>query len=427
MADRTALKLAFVAVLLALLIGNVVLTHNLLTQPYPGLNDFMSRWEGARSYWVDGLNPYGDQASLNIQLQIFGRAVEEGEDPGYFVYPFYAVFMLLPLVFTNYAWASAIWMVILEVCLIAALLLALDLFRWRPRPILMAMLVLWTLVQYYGARGLLLGQVGIIVYLFEALAIWALAKEQDRLAGVALALSTLKPQMGFLIIPFLLLWGMRTRRWPFVIAFVVSMIVLIGASFLLQPSWLGDWIAQMRLYPQYTSAAYPDTGSPVWIVTQHYLGLGTIGEWVVNLIFLVPMLWAWFTVLVQERHERFLWTLMLTLTVTHIVALRTATTHFVVFTIPLIFYLKMLSRRRSGNLWVGLILIALTVAPWVHFLITVQGRDSLEHPALFLPPTFGLFALLLLTRRMWWNVEQPIRPRAESVAVLQSARVSGVR
>jgi hypothetical protein len=421
--DQTALKIAFVVVLTLLLIGNVVLTHNLLTKPYPGLNDFMSRWEGARSFWIDGLNPYGEQASLNIQMQIFGRPIVEGEDPGYFVYPFYVAFLLLPLVFVNYAWASAIWMVILEACLIIALLLALDLFRWRPRPILMAMLVLWTIVQYYGARGLLLGQVGIVVYLFEALTLWALAKEQDRLAGVALALSTLKPQMGFLLIPFLLLWGLRVRRWTFVAAFIVSMLVLVSASFLFQPSWLGDWIAQMRLYPQYTAAAYSDTGSPVWIVTQHYLGLGSVGEWIVNLLFLAPMLWGWFTVLIERRDERFMWALMLTLTVTHLVALRTATTHFVVFTIPLVFYLKLLSRRRSGNLWVALILIALTIVPWLHFLITVQGRDSLEHPALFLPPTFGLFALLLLTRRLWWNAEQPIRPRPEATLLLQPVEV----
>lgn len=410
------------ALLFVLAAGNIILTHNLLTAPYPGHNDFMSRWEGARSFWVDGLNPYGEQASLNIQVQIFGRASVEGEDPGFFVYPFYINFFLFPLVYMSYAWASAIWMVLLEVCLIASLFLLLSLYQWRPRPWLLALLVLWNILEYYAGRGLLLGQVGITVYLCEVLTLWALAKEHDTLAGVALAISTFKPQMGFLLIPFLILWGLRARRWSFVIAFAVTLGIFMVASFLLEPSWLGDWIAQMRLYPEYTSAAYPDTGSPVWIVMQHYLGLGAAGEWALNLFLLLPMLWGWFTVLVQRRDERFMWALMLTLMVTHLVALRTATTHFVVFIIPLIFYFKLITQRsRRGSLWVALILLVLLILPWAQFLITVQGRHSLEHPAMFLPPTFGLYFLLLLTRRVWWKSAPIIQPAESQAVSLQTA------
>lgn len=410
------------ALLLVLVVGNVILTHNLLTAPYPGHNDFMSRWEGARSFWVDGLNPYGDQASLNIQMQIFGRASVEGEDPGFFVYPFYINFFLLPLVYMSYAWASAIWMVLLEVCLIVSTFLLLSVYQWRPLPWLLALLVLWNILEYYAGRGLLLGQVGITVYLCEVVTLWALAKNRDTLAGVALAMSTFKPQMGFLIVPFLILWGLRARRWPFVSAFAVTLGVFMMLSFAFQPAWLGDWVAQMRLYPEYTAAAYPDTGSPVWIVMQHYLGLGDVGEWTLNLVLLMPMLWAWYGVLVQRRDEHFMWALMLTLTVTHLVALRTATTHFVVFIIPLIFYFKIIAQRnRWGSLWVALILLALLILPWAQFLITVQGRDSLEHPVMFLPPTFGLYFVLLLTRRLWWQSAPIIQSAPAQAASLQTS------
>src|SRR5262249_42257287 len=160
----------------------------------------------------DGLNPYGDQASLNIQKQIYGRPSLPNEDPGYFVYPFYTVFLLWPLVYMPYAWASAIWMVLLEMLLIVALYLLLDLFRWRPSPLMTALLTVWTLLFYFAARGLILGQIGLLVYFLEVLTFWALTKKRDSLAGVALAISTVKPQMGFPIIPFLLLWAERERR-----------------------------------------------------------------------------------------------------------------------------------------------------------------------------------------------------------------------
>ena len=183
--------------------------------------------------------------SANIQQRIYGRMAADDEDPGYFAYPFYTVFVLLPLVFTGYAWASAIWMVALEACLVTATVLLLDLYGWRPRPGLLGVLLLWTLSNYYGARGLLLGQPGLLVYGLHVLALWAFARRRDALAGAALALSTIKPQMGFLLIPFLLLVGLSLRRWRFLAAFAGEGLILLGLSFALVPTWLGDWLAQI--------------------------------------------------------------------------------------------------------------------------------------------------------------------------------------
>ncbi len=395
-----------IVVLLGLLLaGNVVATHNVLTAPYPGHNDFMSRWEGARSYWRDGLNPYGQAASANIQQRIYGRMAAEDEDPGYFAYPFYTVFILLPLVFTGYAWASAIWMVLLETCLIAATILLLDLYGWRPRPGLLGLVLLWTLGNYYAARGLLLGQPGLLVYGLHVLALWAFARRRDALAGAALALSTLKPQMGFLLIPFLLLVGLSLRRWRFLAAFAGAGVVLVGLSFALVPTWLGDWLAQIEQYPSYTAL-----GAPVWIVVRHYLGLGTAAEWAANAALWALLAWAWAMALWRGRGERLDWTVMLTLTVTHLSAVRTATPHFVVFTIPLLFYLRGLTlRQRNGARLAAAILLALLVVPWVHFVLTVEGE--FEHPTLYLPVPFGMLVLLWLTRRQWWAADSMLLPR----------------
>lgn len=396
MAQRLASRLVLLLVIGAVLAVMVVITHNAFTAPYPGLNDFMSRWEGARSYWIDGVNPYGEQASLNIQQRIYGRPAAEGEDPGYFAYPFYTLFLVWPLVVLSYSWASAVWMVLLEVSLVVSLFLLLDLFRWKPKPLLLASLLLWTLVFYFSARGLILGQPGLLVAFLEILAVWALVKERDSLAGVALALSTIKPQMGFLIVPFLLLWGLRMRRWRFAGTFAAVMGALLLASFLLQPSWLSDWLAQLALYPSYTAL-----GSPVWIVTQYYFDLGNVAELIVAGALVVLMLWAWYSVLVQQRQERWLWAVALTLTITHLIAPRTATPHYVVFVFPMIFYFSQLARKRRGSLWIGLILLALLILPWLHFVTTVEGE--FEHPTVYLPLPFGILALLWLTRRQWWE------------------------
>ncbi len=402
--------LFLIVVIVFVVVVNVVGLHNYLTAPFPGHNDFMSRWEGARAFWVDGLNPYGDEASLNIQERIYGRAAQADEDPGYFAYPFYTAFIVAPLVFMDYAWASAIWMVLLEACLIGSMILLLNLFRWRPPPLLLALLLMWTLFDYFGSRGLLLGQPGLVVYFLEVLTIWALCKGNTPtlsiLAGIALAFSTIKPQMGFLLVPFLLLWGLRVRRWHFVGAFVVTMGALMLASFILQPSWLGDWLRQLSNYSSYTAL-----GSPVWIITRYYLQLGAIGEWAVNLPLYAFMLWAWYTVLIQNKHERFLWTIVLTLTITHLVAPRTATPHYVVFTIPLVFYFRTLAQRnrRYGNLWVMGILLVITVLTWVHALNTVVNK--FEHPTVYLPLPIIMLILLRVTRRLWREFTPDLQER----------------
>ncbi|NWG16360.1 MAG: DUF2029 domain-containing protein [Chloroflexi bacterium] len=396
MIESRSQKLILALVALVVFAVVVVGIHTIFTARYPGLNDFMSRWEGARAYWIDGLNPYGEQASLNIQTRIYGRAVVQGEDPGYFAYPFYTVFLVWPLVYLPYAWASAAWMALLAASLIGSLLLLLNLLRWQPSAPLLAALALWALFFYFSARGLILGQPGTLVVFLEILAIWGLARGQNRLAGAALALSTLKPQMGFLMVPFLLLWGWRARRRSFLAAFAVVFGAALLASFIFLPSWLGDWLAQLSLYPSYTAL-----GSPVWIVTQYYLGLGSLAEYAVTAALAGWMLWAWWGVLVGKKDTRLLWTLALTLTVTHLIAPRTATPHYVVFFLPLVFYFSRLARWWWGGLWVALLLAALVLLPWLHFVATVTGE--FEHPTLYLPLPFGILLLLWPTRRMWWR------------------------
>ncbi len=388
-------RLLLIVLIVGLLAADVVATHNLLTSRFPGHNDFMVPWEAARGFWIDNVPLYSQQSTDNIQTRIYGHPVGEEKFPNYFSYPFYAIFELLPLVFFPYDWASALWMVALEACLVGALFLLFDLYRWKPGPLLLALLVVWTLAVYPAARSLILGQVSTTVYLFELLAIWALVRRRDRLAAVMLAFSTVKPQMGFLIVPFLLLWALSRRRIRFVRIFGVTFLLLVGLSFVLQSSWLGGWLFELRRYESYTAV-----GSPVWVIAQHYLHLGSTGELILSLPLYALALWSWYSVIIRRRDERWLWAVALTLALTHLVAPRTATPHFIVYVIPLVFYLSVLARR-GRTVWAVLLLIALLVLPWLHFITTVQGE--FEAPATYLPiPILSLVALWL-TRRLWWR------------------------
>jgi hypothetical protein len=386
----------FGLLLVGVFVFNVVMTHQLFTAQFPGQNDFLSRWEGARGFWLEGINPYSEQATLNIQTRIFGRPAVQGEDLGLFVYPFYTVIVIAPTVFFAYSWAAAFIIVTLEVCLLASLFVLLNFYAWQPRPIVLGALVLWTLFNYFGARGIFLGQLGILVYACFVLSLWGLARRYDVLAGVVLAIATIKPQMGYLLIPFLLLWAWRVRRYRLVVGFAGMFGALMLASFVLVPSWFGEWLAQVQLYPSYTR-----DGSPVWIIVQHYLGLGNIAEGIVNVLCGLFVAYLWYGVLVQHKSERLLWTIVMTLIMTNIFSLKTATPHFVVFIIPMVFYLRQVSRHKNGGVWVMLIIGLTLIIPWVHFLSTLDGR--LENLAVFLPAPLILLAVTWATRQQWWT------------------------
>ena len=406
-------SILFTILMGVLLTLNVVVTHNVLTEPFPGHYDFLSRWEGTRSFWIDGLNPYSDEASYNIQQRYFGRTPTGREDLVLFAYPFYTVFFLLPFIFTSFAWAAAVWMVLLESCLLVSLILLLHHFRWRPSPLLLGVLLFWNLVSYFPARNLILGQLAALVYFCEVFTIWALARKNDRWAGILLAISTVKPQMGFLVIPFLLLWAWREKRWIFLTSFLASFGVLMAASFALVPNWMFDWLNQVSAYPTYTH-----TGSSIWIISNwpwlHIdpeTGLwevaGGFGRWLdlgLSGLMYLYLGRLWYQAVWLRRPERFMWTLVMTLAITHFVAPRTASTHFILFMVPLIFYVRNLTGRfkgRRGTLFAISVLAFLFIQQWVHFLLTVVSQ--VEHPTVSLLTPFLVFVLLLTTQQWWWR------------------------
>jgi hypothetical protein len=374
----------------------VLVTWQVFTKPFPGFNDYTTVWEASRSYFYDGLNPYSAETSLNIQTRLYGQAAAPDQQPNHYAYPFYTIFASWPFIHFEYTLATAMWVVLLQACLVGALILLLDLYRWKPRPLTLAGLVMFCIVCYPGARGLILGQISHLVYFLQVLALWALVRRRDNLCGVALALSTIKPQMVVLFVPLLLLWALSQRRWRLIAAFAITLVVLVGFSFLIQPDWVSGFVHQLQLYPTYI-----DVSTPAWVIAQYLPGLGSGAELVLNLLGFGFVLWTWFALFIQHKHERFLWTVMITLTITHLVGLRTASPHFIVLFIPLVFYLRNWSRQRKP-LWIGLTLFALFLLPWLHFSLTI-GDAKFEHPTVFLPLPLLTMVVLLLTRRQWWS------------------------
>jgi hypothetical protein len=199
--------------------------------------------------------------------------------------------------------------------------------------------------------------------------------------------------MAFLLVPFLLWWAVRERRWRFVASFLGGMALLMGASWLAEPGWLAAFLRQVARYSSYTAI-----GSPIWIFA--HLGFPVLGVWgevVLSGLALASLIWVAWWAFQQGTAQAFGWAVGWCLIVTNLVALRTATTNYVVLLLPLVMVFRALQRGRGGAWQVLLVEVVLLVGLWVLFLTTVVAK--FEHPGVYLPLPFGLVAVFALARR----------------------------
>lgn len=364
----------------------------------PGGNDFLARWVGAHYWVVKGVNPYDPQVSLAAQEMIYGRLADpaKGEDIAHFVYPLPAMIFFAPFGLLPYPIARAVWMTLLEISLPLLVLIGVELARWKPSRKLLAFLMIFSVVWYHGFRSVIVGQFAVIEALLMAAVLLSIQRRQDSLAGVLLALSISKPQMSVLLIPFVLLWAARSRRWELIMWTLGAMTTLVVVSLALINDWPLLWLRQLIEYSDYTFNPTPvSILAGVIPVASRALTYG------LTTLLLVYLLWEW--VQAMGKGDRwFQWTSALTIVLTNLIPLRTATTHYVVL-LPALCLIFCAWDERWGKKGIVLIIFSLSViliGLWALFMISVEG--AIENEIMYLP--LPILSLLGLWWSRWWIV-----------------------
>ncbi len=390
---RIVTVLAVLTVLVALTIANFRFAEEL-----PGGNDFLARWMGARFWVQEGVSPYDPEVSLATQELIYGRPadVEAGEDVSHFVYPFPSMLFFAPFGALPYTMARAIWMTILEISLPLLALIGIAIADWKPSRVVLISLLLFSVLWYHGMRAVIVGQFAVIEALLMVGALLAIKRGNEPLGGILLGLSIVKPQMAVFLIPFVLLWAGWARRWSIVIWGVGTIGTLIAVSILLLPDWPIMWMRQLLEYPTYT-----DLGPPISILADALPSLSIVIALVLGGALLLYLFWEWAKAV--GKPDRWLqWTAALTIVVTNLVALRTATTNYVVLLPVLCLIFSVFAERwgRKGDLVILLAMATMLFGLWGLFLATVQGNT--ESPIMYLP--LPILTLLGLWWARWWAI-----------------------
>jgi hypothetical protein len=228
-------------------------------RPRGNLSDLYPRWLGARELLLHRRDPYSRQVTREIQRGYYGRELDSArrydpKDQQGFAYPVYVAFLLAPFLHLDFAPVRAAFTWVLAALVIATIWLWGRALRWHFSTSGKAIFVLLVMGSFAAAQGIKLQQLTVLVSALLAGAASALAAGWLSLAGLLLALSTIKPQLVVPLLIFLLLWviGDWSKRWPLLASFSIAMACLVGAAEWVLPGWIGKFIAALEAYRQYT-------------------------------------------------------------------------------------------------------------------------------------------------------------------------------
>jgi hypothetical protein len=223
-------------------------------------NDFYQVWLTAREWFRHGRDPYSLEMTREIQVGLYGRPLDphrlgDPVDTRRFPYPVFTDLLFWPTAEFPFTGLRVVVVFILSVMTVASVLLWLRALRWRPGWRWMAVAALLTMTSYPALEGLYAAQLGLLVAYLLAASMLALQRNRLLMAGILLALTTIKPQVTALTILYLLIWSLhdRRRRTRFLIGFFSTFALLLGSSLLALPHWIPSWIHTVLAYHHYTA------------------------------------------------------------------------------------------------------------------------------------------------------------------------------
>jgi len=365
----------------------------------PGENDFLVHWAGTRSFLVDGVSPYSDQAALNIQKLAYGRAALPGENELRVAYPLYSIILFFPFaLFGDFVFARALWMTVLEVCLFGMAVLSIRLVDWKPHLLVWVLFFIFSLFWYHALSPLINGNAVIVVALLITAAFWAIRAGADELAGVLLAFATIKPQVVLLVIGFVIFYAAFNRRWRLIAWTLGTVAILSAAAAFLQPDWILQNIQEVLRYP-----GYNPPGTPGAALSVAMPAAGQKLGWAISALVGFTLLIEWIAAR-NADFKGFLWTACLTLVLSQWSGIQTDPGNFIVVFPALTMVLALLDDRwqRSGWLVSTLLLLGLLIGLWWIFIstLTIENGRPQQSPVMFFPLPAVLGVMLIWVR--WW-------------------------
>jgi hypothetical protein len=401
--QQRTIKETLQILLLLIIVGLFIFGNLLYTAKNPGGNDFLVHWVGTQSFVKEGISPYSDNVALRIQNLVYGRPAQAGEHELRVAYPFYSVFIFLPFsLIDDFTVARALWMTALEFLIIFSTIMMIRMVNWKPKFLITFLIIVFSLFWYHGLRSIINGNAVVLILFLIILSIYAIIHKQDELAGICLAFITIKPQVVFAFIIFLVFWSLLNRRYKVIFWFFGSLIALIVLGLFIMPTWPMEFIREVFRYP-----GYNPPGTPATALAEILPGIGRQLGIILSVVSALILLVEWFFGR-YSRENKFIWISSLTLAMGQWLNVQTDPGNFLIMFPAIILILRIIEDRwRNSGQWIILLFLSvLFFIPWIIFIRTIDfGYQPLQNPIMFFPVPLMLIIGLFWVR--WW-VKNPV-------------------
>jgi hypothetical protein len=368
-----------------------------LAGPYAFGDDFYPVWLTSREWLQERRDPYSPAVTRDIQIGLFGRPLDSRiltdppTDYRTFAYPAFTDLLFWPASEVPFPLFRVAWAALLAALIAACVFSWTQALSWRVSRIWMGIILLLTWCSYPELEGLYAGQLGLLVGFLLAASLLALIRGRLLLAGILMALTTIKPQMTLLAILYLFLWSVQDwrHRSRFIASFFATMFLMIGASLAVWPRWIQSWVRVILGYHRYSM---PPLASEL-------LGAGLgphIGTTLIAIALIAALALAWKGRVAVAGSYEFWLTLSLLLAITTVTLLPGQSVCDHIILIPGIFLLACRTKlQHSSPIFRTLLAVGIAVLlwPWTASLGLIALRPFLS------PEQFNSKAVFVLPLR----------------------------
>ena len=395
--DDIRFLILFFLALAALLALNIFLARSL-----PGGEWLSLRWNGARAFMFEGVEPYSTAVAERAQELVYGRTASASEYGYVLNDPFYIVLLYAPLaVFSDFSIARGIWMLFAEAALVGTVLLTLRLLEWQASRWALICLFAFSLFGYYSLLPLISASPAIFFTFIYISVLLALRSFNDELAGGLLGLLLYQWEVGALFFLFIIVLVVANKRWAALTGFGMALFVLLAVSFLMKPDWFLPYI-RATLSDGYRGAALNlNAMLEFWFPASRFPMGGAISAALLIIVF-IEMLRA-----AQEHFRRITWGACLALAATPLLGFPMFPSNYATLLPAFILILLLVSERWNRRpIMAGFIVFAsgLLIPFGLYYASFVFASYLYKDLLATLPPMAAILALYWMR---WFAVRSP--------------------
>ena len=371
-----------------------------------GQSDFALGWSASNAWLIKGISPY-DGSVMRDAEQIMSSTAAGAQtrlkDPA-FINPLYSLIFFGPFGLIDYGLSRILWLTFIEICFLIFIIISMKVSGWKISIWGSGLVILIFLLWYNGARSVLSGQFIIIPILLMVSALWLIQHNQDVGAGFLLALSTAKPDVSFILVLYVTIWSLFTKRYRLFTSIVASLGFLLAISILLLPEWFLQWFRILVVSPGQKDLYR----TALALIAQSLPGIKTTLNIVLHALAILLMLFGWARSMKKDG-KLFLWTAFMTLVITNFVGYRIDAAYSLALLPGLFLIFRVWQERWStgGPIVSWIILALILAASWGIYILAIKSNGVEPTIMFILPPLTVLIGLYWIR---WWAVQSQQLP-----------------